>query len=275
MFDKSPSPRRRAISRIGGLTPLFLLLMVGGAGWGEAGVVDVPTRVGVTQRFLVVAPDGPPRAAVVLFAGGHGGLQIGADGELGWGKGNFLVRSRDLFAGHGLLVAVIDAPSDRQSAPFLGGFRQTPWHVSDVKAVIAWLKQQARIPVWLVGTSRGTQSAAFIGTELPADRGGPDGIVLTSSILRDPRGRPVSDMPLEKIAVPVLVVHHKQDGCSSCPFADVPPLMTRLTSARARELVAYDGGVTRGDPCEAFAYHGFNGLEREVVSRIAQWILAH
>jgi hypothetical protein len=237
--------------------------------------VDVASRAGVTQRFLVVTPDGPVRAAVVLFAGGHGGLQLGADGELGGGKGNFLVRTRDLFAGHGLLVAVIDAPSDRQSPPFLGGFRQTHWHVSDVKAVVAWLRQEARVPVWLVGTSRGTQSAAFIGTELPADRGGPDGIVLTSSILRDPRGRPLPDMPLEKIAVPVLVVHHKQDGCASCAFADVPSLMTRLTSPRAKELVAYDGGVTRGDPCEAFAYHGFNGLEREVVSRIAQWILAH
>jgi hypothetical protein len=256
------------------LTLLLVLLWPLVAEGGQR-VVDVGTRAGVTQRFLLVASDGPPRASVVLFAGGHGGLQLGADGDFGWGKGNFLVRSRDLFAGHGLLVAVIDAPSDRQSPPFLSGFRQTHWHVSDVKAVVGWLRQEARVPVWLVGTSRGTQSAAFIGTELPADRGGPDGIVLTSSVLRDPRGRPVSDMPLEKIAVPVLVVHHKQDGCSSCPFSDVPSLMTRLTSARARELVAFDGGVTRGDPCEAFAYHGFNGLEREVVARIAQWILTH
>jgi hypothetical protein len=35
-----------------------------------------------------------------------------------------------------------DAPSDRQSAPYLGGFRQTTAHVEDVKAVIAWLRQE-------------------------------------------------------------------------------------------------------------------------------------
>jgi len=38
-------------------------------------VVDIPTRTGVTQRMLVLAP-GSPKAAVVLLAGGHGGLQI-------------------------------------------------------------------------------------------------------------------------------------------------------------------------------------------------------
>jgi len=249
-------------------------VLVVSAAWAQtpSRVVDVATRPGVTQRFLLLTPD-HPKAAVILFAGGQGGLQIAPDGSFGWGKGNFLVRSRELFAAQGLLVAVVDAPSDRQSAPFLGGFRQTREHVSDVKAVIAWLKQQAAVPVWLVGTSRGTQSAAFIGTELRPDNGGPDGLVLTSSVLRDPRGRPVPDMPLEKIAVPVLVVHHKQDDCRLCAFADVPRLMAGLTSARRKDLLAFDGGTSQGDPCEAFAHHGFNGLEREVVSKIADWIV--
>jgi pimeloyl-ACP methyl ester carboxylesterase len=227
----------------------------------------------VTQRVLVVAPE-KPRAAVVLFAGGHGGLQIAAGGALGWGRGNFLIRSHHLFAGEGLLVAIVDAPSDRQRNPFLSGFRQTREHVADVKAVIAWLRREAARPVWLVGTSRGTQSAAFIATELSQDRGGPDGIVLTSSVLRDPRGRPVPDMPLERITAPVLVVHHREDGCSLCAFADVPRLMSGLTRVREKELLAVEGGVSRGDPCEAFAHHGFNGLEREVVARIAAWIVA-
>ena len=236
-------------------------------------VVDVPSRPGVTQRLLVIAPQNP-RVAVVLFAGGHGGLQLASDGAFGWGKGNFLIRSRDLFVAQGLIVAIVDAPSDRQQSPFLGGFRQTREHTSDVKAVMTWLRQEARVPVWLVGTSRGTQSAAFIATQLRPDEGGPDGLVLTSSVLRDPRGRPVQDMPLDRITVPVLVIHHKQDGRSGTAFADVPRLMSRLTSTPRKELMAFEGGVDRGDPCEAFAYHGYNGLEREVVAKIADWIAA-
>jgi len=38
-------------------------------------VVDVPTRPGVTQRFLLLSPR-EPKATVVLFAGDHGGLQV-------------------------------------------------------------------------------------------------------------------------------------------------------------------------------------------------------
>lgn len=101
-----------------------------------SGVVDIPTRPGVTQRVLVVAATAP-KAAVILFAGGHGGLQLTPDGTFGWGKGNFLIRSRQLFADQGLLTVIVDAPSDRQSPPFLTGFRQTEQHVSDIKAVIA------------------------------------------------------------------------------------------------------------------------------------------
>jgi hypothetical protein len=88
-------------------------------------VVDIPTRPGVTQRMLVLSPP-EAKAAVILIAGGHGGLQIFPNGSFNWGAGNFLVRTRQAFAEQGLMVAVIDAPSDRQSPPYLSGFRQTP-----------------------------------------------------------------------------------------------------------------------------------------------------
>jgi dienelactone hydrolase len=208
----------------------------------------------------------------VLFAGGHGGLQITSTGVFKWGEKNFLVRSRQLFASNGLMAAVVDAPSDRQNPPYLGGFRQQPEHVADIKAVIAWLKDQANIPVWLVGTSRGTQSAAFIATQLTPADGGPDGVVLTSTILTDKRSRPVPKMPLGKIQVPTLIVHHKQDGCDLCRYADLPELMEKLTAVPRKELLTFEGGRSQGDPCEAMAYHGFNALEQEVVTKIAEWI---
>jgi pimeloyl-ACP methyl ester carboxylesterase len=234
-------------------------------------VIDIPTRPGITQRMIVLSPP-EPKAAVVLFAGGHGGLQISPNGLMQWGAGNFLVRSRQQFAEQGLTVVVLDTPSDKQSPPFLQGQRQRPEHVADVKAVIAWLRQTAPVPVWLVGTSRGTQSVAFVATELTGPDG-PDGIVLTSTIVKDDKGRPVTAMPLGKIGVPVLVVHHEQDGCAACSFADIPALMSKLANTPRSQLIAVKGGESKGDPCEAFSYHGFNGLEREVVQLMAAWIL--
>ena len=235
-------------------------------------VVDLATRPGVSQRMLVLAPR-EPKAAVILFAGGHGGLQIFPNGSFHWGEGNFLVRTRSLFAEQGLLVAIVDAPSDRQRPPYLSGFRQTQEHVADIKAVIAWLRGQANVPVWLVGTSRGTQSAAYIATQLDgAD--GPDGLVLTSTILTDKKSRPVPAMELDRLRIPVLVVHHEQDGCMLCSFGEVPALMQKFEHVPRKQLLSFKGGDNRGDPCEAFAYHGYNGIEREVVTQIAAWILA-
>src|SRR5215475_2433375 len=74
--------------------------------------VDIPTRKGVTQRILILAPSGEPKAAVILFAGGNGGLQLTSSGGITTLAGNFLVRSRQMFVDHGLLTVIIDAPSD-------------------------------------------------------------------------------------------------------------------------------------------------------------------
>jgi len=89
------------------------------AAWAQAArVVDIPTRPGVTQRILLLGPENP-KAAVILLPGGHDGLQISPEGRFKWGEGNFVVRTREMFAAQGLLVAVADAPSDRQSLPYL------------------------------------------------------------------------------------------------------------------------------------------------------------
>lgn len=254
---------------IAALIGVLMGLAAGGA-WAQ--VVDIPTRPGVTQRLLLIKP-AQAQAAVVLLAGGHGGLRIFDNGTMRWGDNNFLIRTRTLFADQGLAVAVLDVPSDRQRAPFLDGFRQTAEHAADLKATIAWLRSQWGLPVWLAGTSRGTQSAAFVATEL-AGAEGPDGIVLSSSVLTDDRSRAVPAMPLERIRVPVLVVHHEQDGCRLCAFSQVPALMDGLKAAPRKHLLAFKGGISEGDPCHAMAHHGFNGIEADVVRQAAAWMLA-
>ena len=261
-----PSSWRRSLA-LGQATSLACLLA---QAQNAQEVVDVPTRPGVIERLIVLTPTAP-KAAVVLMAGGHGGLQISPEGQIRWGEGNFLVRTRKLFAEQGLMVVVVDAPSDRQGPPFLAGFRQTSEHLADLKAVIAWVRQRAKLPVWLVGTSRGTQSAAFVATELASPEG-PDGLVLTATILRDDKSRAVPALPLPRLKVPVLVVMHEQDACAHCNFADTDSVMKQLAGTPRHQLLSFKGGQTRGDACEAWAYHGFNGLEGEVVGQIAAWI---
>ena len=252
-----------------GLGAALLLPIVAPA--TEISVKDLATRPGVTQRVLLIKPE-QPVASVILFAGGNGLVHIGPDGSVGRG-GNFLVRTRDLFAREGLVVAVIDAPSDRIEGPALDYFRQSAEHAFDVAQVIGMLRREAPSPVWLVGTSRGTTSVANAVIRLREK--GPDGVVFTASMVGNDRER-LPSMDIETIRVPALVVHHEEDQCRFCLFRDVPALMAGLKGAAKSELVTFKGGgPVKGNPCLAFHYHGFVGLEEEVVKRIADWVKAN
>jgi pimeloyl-ACP methyl ester carboxylesterase len=233
-------------------------------------VVDVPTR-GVSERMVVIAP-AEPKAAVILLAGGLGRVKIFDNGSIR-NEGNFLVRTRSIFAQQGLAALVLDAPSD-QAGGMSRAFRESADHVADLAAVIAWARNQWHKPVWLVGTSRGTQSAAYVAVSLANDPREADGIVLTSSILgrskRDP-GTPVQEQPLGKLKIPVLVVHHDSDPCPICD----PALLRDIKLPAQGKIIMEHGGVSTGDPCEAFSHHGYNGIEGAVVADISAFIIGH
>jgi Serine aminopeptidase, S33 len=252
---------------------LVVAALVGTAAAATDEFVRLDTRPGVTVPYLLVRPSGPPTASVVLFAGGHGHLALSPSG-IGWGKGNFLVRTRHRFAEHGLLVAVVDSPSDR-GGQGLWRFRSTADHAEDVRIVIAAVRRTAAVPVWLVGTSMGTVSAANAGARLR--EGGPDGLVLTSSVTRPNREQLESlvDVRVKDIRIPTLVVHHRDDGCPSTPYQDAVALMGSLTQTPRHALITMEGGLPpRSKPCDALSAHGYLGIEDKVVAVIAGWITA-
>lgn len=245
------------------------------AAWAEELVSLVSPRPDVTLKLLVLPVD-KPIAAAILFAGGHGAIGLsGSAGapSIGWGKNNFLVRTRGDFARAGLLVAVVDAPSDRSSnTGMLGGFRASEEHAQDIEAVVRYLKGRADVPVWLVGTSRGTESAANAAIRMP----GVAGLVLTSSLTQpNKKGVEVLAMKLEDIRVPTLVVAHQDDECDHTPPADAPRLAKHLVNSPRVELKMLHGGKpAKSAPCEALSAHGFFGIEQEAVDTIVQFIKA-
>jgi pimeloyl-ACP methyl ester carboxylesterase len=255
---------------IAAIAAAVLWLLAPAAPLAAEELISLQTRSGVTQSFYLTKPAGTPRAALVLFPGGDGKLRNYGPADLK--RGNFLVRSRDLFVQRGFTVAVFDAPSDEGSG--MTDFRTSKQHATDIAAVVAWLRQSGGAPVWLVGTSRGTISAA-LGAARTA---GIAGLVLTSSVTRASRREreTVYDAGLSEIKIPVLVVHHRQDACPICPFADTGQLLESLAQAPRKELLAFEGGAApRSDPCEALSAHGYLGIERQVVAAISEWIVAH
>jgi hypothetical protein len=234
-------------------------------------IVNLKTRDDVTMRVLLLSPK-EPKATLILFAGGHGGLRIFPNGSLQWGENNFLIRTKSIFAELGVNVAIVDAPSDRLRPPFLSGFRNSEEHFKDIKALTILLKNKYSVPIWLVGTSRGTESAASIGIKLQ-DENEVKGIVLTSSILIGQDGNPIPNMALNKYNKPVLIVHHEKDECIVTKFSDLSKLSSILNPNNRNEVVIYSEGITQGDACQAMSHHGFNGIEQKVVSKIVDWVV--
>ena len=168
-------------------------------------------------------------------------------------------------------MAVVDTPSDRSS---LDNFRTSRAHAVDIRAVITWLRKTAAVPVWLVGTSRGAVSAAGVAGQLVT--GGPDGIVLTSTVFGPSRRGTVYNADLNAIKLPVLLVHHKNDGCSVTPYHKASSFRNRVSAATKYDLITIQGGVGNiGNPCNPRGPHGYLGLESLVVKLIVDWIKAN
>jgi pimeloyl-ACP methyl ester carboxylesterase len=261
--------------KLGVVTIAAALALISTASPGAAQeIVAVDTRPGVTVRVLLVAPTASASAILLMFPGGLGDNHFGdKDGKVWLGK-NFLLRAARPLAARGLLVAVIDTPSNHPQG-MDDAFRMGKTHMEDVKKVLDLLAERAPVPIYLVGTSRGTLSAAAIATALKDPRVA--GLVLTSSIVEGSRGRnraaTVYDLPLKRITVPVLVVHHRNDACRATPIGAAAGLPAALGGSAKVAFVEVEGGdLPQSEPCEALAAHGFLGRELDVVAVIADWI---
>ena len=224
-------------------------------------MVKVDSRPGIRQGFIHIMPPGEPVASVILFAGGHGELKI-SGGTITWGNTNFLVRSRDKFAQQGFQVAVIDTPQDARG--FLPLRRSTEEHLKDVRAVAEYLRSQANVPVWLIGTSMGTDSVGYLavnGNEYF------DGFIFTASANK------TAHYDLQKVTKPAMAIHNKKDGCYGAIPGMEGLIYDKLVNAKRREKISVSSS-RRGNSseCGALSPHGFLGIESEVVELIANFI---
>jgi hypothetical protein len=243
---------------------LALALALPGAVLAADRLVALDTRPGVRVSYWwMERPDAP--AVLVLLTGGPGG--IGMKNGVPTSE-NFLIRSRDLFAAAGFDIAIVGKPTDHEDLDL--AFRASADHVADLKRVVERVHTETGKPVWLVGTSRGTVSAAAAAIALGDAVAG---VVLTSSITQAKGPYAVEDLDLARIRVPVLVMHHKRDQCNATLPSDAGLIVAGLKNAPVKKLLMVDGGSgPHGDPCEPWHWHGYVGMEQEAVDAIAAFV---
>ena len=210
---------------------------------------------------------------MILFTGGDGVLNLQKSGNTLKSNGNFLIRVRLDFVAAGYNVAAVDTPSDQPSLRF---FRTSPGHAIDIKGVANYLRGLSQGPLWLIGTSCGTVSAASVAARLAP--GGPDGIVLTSTITTGQclGATSVYSTNLNSIRVPVLIVSHTADLCPVSPMSGSQVLAERMKATTDARFLSFSGGnKPESGPCEPFSPHGYFGIESQVTTAIIAWMEAH
>jgi hypothetical protein len=224
----------------------------------------VPTRKGITVP-VVIREGEKPTAVVLLYAGGGGRLGL-TDQGFAKGADNFMVRTRGDFAKAGLIAVVVDAPSDHDES--LRAYRISADGGADSAQLVAWANAKWKLPVWLVGTSRGTISVA----NAAARGAGMHGIVLTSSVTAGSHEK-IGDVAVDKITGPALLVHHQHDGCNASPLAGARALAKQLHAS----WIEIHGGETdkHASKCSPESHHGYLGQDAEVVGDVAKFVGEH
>ncbi|CAM3612059.1 hypothetical protein [Polynucleobacter brandtiae] len=188
-----------------------------------------------------------PKYVLIMMPGGNGIMNIkkNADETIYFQSGgNFLIRSRGLFADDEFRTISIDG--DRS--------------IKRMRIVIADLKLKfPNAKIYIVGTSRSTLATMHQSENMDGEV---NGFIHTASM------GSISGLDTRKSKSKNLIVAHKNDGCRLTPASS----SIENHDTYGTDLILMEGGISEGDPCQAFGHHGFNGIEKETIRNIKAWI---
>ncbi len=224
-------------------------------------VFDVPHVDSPPTRTLLLAVQNP-QALVLLYPGGGGMLRLQDDGSTK--NSHTFVRSKDIWAQYGINAVLVDTPYDLGDLK-RGDLRIRDDHLQRVNEVIDFYRAKLNLPIWIFGHSMGTSTVAnFLNRDLTNQKK-VAGAIIAGTV----RSVSLDD----KVIIPLEAIHHIQDSC----LGSLPENSKRIIRDRPQnllsKLILIDGGISEGNDCQSFAYHGFNKMELRFVDEAAQFIL--
>jgi pimeloyl-ACP methyl ester carboxylesterase len=208
-------------------------------------------------------PVSQPKAVVLLFPGGGGMLRLKEDGSTK--SRHTFVRSANLWAQYRIEAVLVDTPYDLGDLK-RGDRRNQQDHLDRVAEVIRYYKRKTDLPVWIFGHSMGTSTVSNYANQLSPQSKQLTGIIIAGTI----KTASLDD----SVVLPALAIHHVQDACLGSLSENSARIINGRPKSLTSRLEMIDGGITEGNVCDSFAYHGFNQTEPELIQRAAQFILS-
>ncbi|SJZ41378.1 hypothetical protein SAMN02745126_00947 [Enhydrobacter aerosaccus] len=253
---------------------LFAMIVAIQAHAGES-VLTLTPRPGAVLRVLTDRPANPV-GSVILLAGADGILDLDAQGHIGTSlRDNEVIRTRASYVKAGYATFAPDVASDLRGTQ---GFRFGSSYAADLGAVVGEARKLG-VPVAVIGTSRGAISIAALLLKQSAAL--PDAAVISSGVLMADAGEGGSASTVGdvgRIHIPILLLRHVQDSCPVSRPEDADRFKALLVGAPKVDIVTLNGGgpATRGaDRCGSSHFHGFYGIDDQVVAATVTWLRAN
>lgn len=219
-----------------------------------------------TQTFY--KPNTNSKAVMIFLPGGPGSFGTKPDMPQPRGYGMFNDIALGKNAGVKMDYVFMDSPYVLSPTKSLS-IRATGDHMDRIKSVVSFYKEKTNKPIWLLGHSNGAYSLAQFINQTPNYKQLIAGAIFSS-------GRNEREITIDPIDLPILVLHHAEDSCSSTTFDSAKSFYEEVKrkNKSKTEFVAITGGGDAGEPCTApTSHHMYSGSYQQFTNAIEQFIV--
>ena len=225
-------------------------------------------------RALAWMPEEKADTVILYFNGWPSISRIENDKTFFNGINRFIRVS--MFLKENVGVVLMDCPTDQWGIKSWDvptacddSYRSSKQHVQDIERVIKFLKESHAIKnFYLMGHSHGTISAKLLGKAMAQDVAG---VISSAAVTLRYKGAVSNfgwageNFNMDDLKIPVLNIHHEEDGCWPTPYATV-------LKYSKNNLITVQGGIKNGPVCGGGNYHSYEGNEIEINKAIIKWI---
>ena len=205
------------------------------------------------------------KALILNLPGGNGGPNAGSPNY--WHNNIFIKLSDKNFSSGKYDYTIMPNPYPLEDSYPIGQSlsRGKKDHLLRIESTINYLRQKTKLPIILMGHSAGGLSVMEFIEYIKKDENKKkliQGIIMSAA-------RNESNKWLENLDIPVIFIHHKNDGCRVTSYQDAEYGFEKMLKKNKSSTVfiAIEGGFAANNPCSD-GHHMYFGADEEVRQKL-------